>query len=198
MRPATFGKSPSGLATQRSKVQRSTSEPILRKSWKPWRLWFRPRYGVVASDRRISYSPCFDPNSSAHYAPSEPSQQPASRDFGIQLRISMGGAYLRFCGAPQNRKGIDGLAELCRERLSADPFSGCLFIFRSRRATAIKLLQYDGQGFVLAQKRLSKGRFIWWPKGNGAARTLEAYQAQLLVAAGNPDTHAAPMWRSVS
>ena len=43
------------------------------------------------------------------------------------------------------RKGIDGLAELCREKLSADPFSGCLFIFRSRRATAIKLLQYDGQ-----------------------------------------------------
>ena len=95
------------------------------------------------------------------------------------------------------RKGIDGLAELCREKLSADPFSGCL-LFRSRRATAIKLLQYDGQGFVLAQKRLSKGRFVWWPKGNGPARTLEAYQTQLLVAAGNPDTHAALMWRSVS
>src|ERR1700758_3160049 len=62
------------------------------------------------------------------------------------------------------RKGIDGLAQLCREKLAADPFSGCLFIFRSRRATAIKLLQYDGQGFVLAQKRLSKGRFVWWPR----------------------------------
>jgi transposase len=96
------------------------------------------------------------------------------------------------------RKGIDGLAELCREKLSADPFSGCLFVFRSRRATAIKLLQYDGQGFVLAQKRLSKGRFVWWPRGNGPARALEAYQAQLLVAAGNPDTPAAPMWRRVS
>ena len=96
------------------------------------------------------------------------------------------------------RKGIDGLAELCREKLFADPFSGCLFIFRSRRATAIKLLQYDGQGFVLAQKRLSKGRFVWWPKGNGPASALEAYQAQLLVVAGNPDTPAAPMWRRVS
>ena len=49
------------------------------------------------------------------------------------------------------RKGIDGLAELCREKLLADPFSGCLFVFRSRRATAIKLLQYDGQEFILAQ-----------------------------------------------
>jgi transposase len=37
------------------------------------------------------------------------------------------------------RKGMDGLAELCREKLSADPFSGCLFVFRRRRATAIKL-----------------------------------------------------------
>ncbi len=40
------------------------------------------------------------------------------------------------------RKGIESIAQLCREKLSADPFSGCLFIFRSRRGTAIKLLAY--------------------------------------------------------
>jgi transposase len=57
------------------------------------------------------------------------------------------------------RKGIDSLAELCRAKLNADPFSGCLFVFRSRRATSIKVLVYDGQGFWLATKRLSKGRF---------------------------------------
>jgi transposase len=96
------------------------------------------------------------------------------------------------------RKGIDGLAQLCREKLQEDPFSGCLFVFRGRGATGIKLLQFDGQGFILAQKRLSKGRFVWWPSGSGPARLLEAYQAQLLVAAGNPDTQAAPMWRRVS
>ena len=45
------------------------------------------------------------------------------------------------------RKGIDGLAQFCREKLTADPFSGCLFIFRSRRGTAIKALAYDGQGY---------------------------------------------------
>jgi transposase len=68
----------------------------------------------------------------------------------IRLRITMDGAYFLFCGALQNRKGIDYLAQLCREKLDADPFSGCLFIFRSRRGTAIKLLAYDGQGFWLA------------------------------------------------
>jgi transposase len=96
------------------------------------------------------------------------------------------------------RKGIDGLAQLCREKLGADPFSGCLFIFRSRRATAIKVLAFDGQGFWIAQKRLSKGRFVWWPTGKEATRTLQAHQAQLLFAAGNPETEAAPVWRKVS
>ena len=42
------------------------------------------------------------------------------------------------------RKGIDSLAQLCREKLDADPFSGCVFIFRNRLGTSIKILSYDG------------------------------------------------------
>jgi transposase len=99
--------------------------------------------------------------------------------------------------AVDGRKGIDSLAQLCQEKLQADPFSGCLFVFRSRRGTSIRILVYDGQGFWLAQKRLSKGRFVWWPSGNQPTRVLEAHQAQLLLAAGNPDAIAAPVWRRV-
>lgn len=103
--------------------------------------------------------------------------------------------------AVDGRKGIDSLVRLCQEKLDTDPFSGCLFVFRSRRGTAIRILVYDGQGFWLAQKRLSKGRFRWWPSGRGArdvARTLEAHQLQVLLAAGDPTaTQAAPMWRRV-
>jgi transposase len=110
----------------------------------------------------------------------------------------MDGAYFLFCAAAQKRKGIDSLARLCQEKLQADPFSGGLFVFRSRRGTSIRILVYDGQGFWLAQKRLSKGRFVWWPSGEEAARRLEAHQAQLLLAAGNPETAAAPEWRKVS
>jgi transposase len=51
------------------------------------------------------------------------------------------------------RKGIDALVRLCQDKLAEDPFSGCVFIFRSRRSTAIRLLSYDGQGYWLAQKR---------------------------------------------
>ena len=100
------------------------------------------------------------------------------------------------------RKGIDSLAQLCQERLQTDPFSGCLFVFRSRRGTAIRILVYDGQGFWLAQKRLSKGRFRWWPEGRSpreVARSLAAHQLQVLLAAGDPTaTQAAPAWRPVS
>ena len=52
--------------------------------------------------------------------------------------------------------------------------------------------------FGWAQKRLSQGKFVWWPSGKEAARRLEAHQAQLLLAAGNPETTAAPVWRKVS
>jgi hypothetical protein len=50
--------------------------------------------------------------------------------------------------AVDGRKGIDSLARLCEERLAADPFSGSLFVFRSRRGTSIRILVYDGQGFL--------------------------------------------------
>lgn len=95
------------------------------------------------------------------------------------------------------RKGIDGLAQLCRQKLAEDPFSGCIFIFRTRSGSSIRVLQYDGQGFVLAQKRLSQGRFRIWPQGEGPGYGLEAYQAQVLLAAGNPAVVGAPVWRSV-
>ena len=97
------------------------------------------------------------------------------------------------------RRGIDGLAQVCKEALGSDPFSGVLFVFRNRKATAVKVLVYDGQGFWLCQKRLSSGRFRWWPQTAEGIQRLEAHQLQLLLAAGNPEAgNAAPMWRRVS
>ena len=42
------------------------------------------------------------------------------------------------------RRGIDGLVRLCKDALQQDPFNGWVFVFRNRRATAVKLLVYDG------------------------------------------------------
>ena len=100
------------------------------------------------------------------------------------------------------RRGIDGLARLCKDVLKRDPFSGWVFVFRNRSATALKILVYDGQGFWLCHKRLSKGRFRWWPSSpdaSVAAQQLAAHQLQVLLCAGNPaGTQAAPDWRPVS
>ena len=76
------------------------------------------------------------------------------------------------------RKGIDGLARVCKDALKQDPFSGALFVFRNRRGTALKVLVYDGQGFWLCHKRLSNGRYRGWPtqtNGEGTA-ALAAHQ----------------------
>lgn len=100
------------------------------------------------------------------------------------------------------RLGIDGLCRVCREALSSDPYSGAVFVFRSRRGTAIKILAYDGQGYWLCQKRLSQGKFAHWPRGLAAgekARQLLAHQVQALLVGGDPDaTQAACQWRSVT
>ena len=107
-----------------------------------------------------------------------------------QMRILVGVEAVDF------RKGIDGLARVCREVLAADPFSGWLFVFRNRRQTALRLLVYDGQGFWLAHKRLSRGHFRWWPTSATAETTLEAHQLQRLIVAGDPRaSDAAPVWR---
>ena len=98
------------------------------------------------------------------------------------------------------RKGIDGLCFICRRVLHKDPFQGYLFVFRNRRKTSIKLLSYDGQGFWICQKRLSAGRFQWWPASkNDRLSPLAAHELQLLLWNGSP-AHArvAPAWRSVA
>jgi transposase len=95
------------------------------------------------------------------------------------------------------RRGIDGLCRVCRQVLSADPFSGAVFVFRSRGGTAVKLLAYDGQGFWLCQKRLSAGKFRHWPARDGAMQCeLLAHELAVLLCGGDPGaTRAAPQWR---
>ena len=97
------------------------------------------------------------------------------------------------------RKGIDGLARIVKEEFQKDPFSGCAFVFRNRRATAVKILIYDGRGFWLCQKRMSKGRFRFWPKrSRGPVRNLESHELSVLLTAGNFEAvRSQPIWREV-
>ena len=68
------------------------------------------------------------------------------------------------------RKGAHSLAALATEVLGADPFSGAVLVFRSRRADRVKILVWDGSGLVLVWKQLEGGAFRWPPVVDGVVR----------------------------
>ena len=98
------------------------------------------------------------------------------------------------------RKGVDILAAVCKERLSQDPLSGAVFVFRNRAATSIKLLIYDGTGYWLCLKRFSQGRISWWPTSTTEMlHPLAAQQLAVLLYQGHPErSHFAEPWRKLS
>jgi len=95
------------------------------------------------------------------------------------------------------RRGIDGLAALCRKVLRENPLDGTLFVFRSRSGTSLRILVHDGQGFWLCTKRLSSGSFRHWPsRPDAAGLHLMAHELAVLLAGGNPEqAKGAPLWR---
>jgi transposase len=103
------------------------------------------------------------------------------------------------------RKGIDGLSGVCRNILAKDPFSGSMFIFRNKRKTTLKILVYDGQGFWLFVKRLSSGRFNWWPNPKNektSSINITPAQLHLLIWNGNLPDAGTPLtsapWKNIT
>lgn len=78
------------------------------------------------------------------------------------------------------RRGADGLAATVEQVLRQDPFSGTVFVFRSKRADRIKILVWDGSGLVLIWKRLTDGKFRWPPISDGVMKLSGAQMAALL------------------
>lgn len=57
------------------------------------------------------------------------------------------------------RKSFDGLSGLVQNILGRNPSGGDVFIFINKHRDKIKLLQWQGGGFILYYKRLEKGTF---------------------------------------
>ena len=100
------------------------------------------------------------------------------------------------------RKGIDGLIAICKQKLSLDPFNGALFLFYNRSKTSIKILSYDGQGFWLCVKRLSKGSFKAKPNPDSTLAATSyriCYRSlHILIYNGDPSSiKLAKDWRSI-
>ena len=65
------------------------------------------------------------------------------------------------CGYTDLRKSIDGLAAIVKQQFQMDPFQPVLFLFCGKRRDRIKVLLWEGDGFVLLYKRLENGSFKW-------------------------------------
>jgi transposase len=57
------------------------------------------------------------------------------------------------------RKGFDGLSTLVEAELGMSPLRGDLFIFLNRRATQVRILFWDRDGYCVLAKRLEQGTF---------------------------------------
>jgi transposase len=80
------------------------------------------------------------------------------------------------------RRGIDGLAALCQHGLHQNPRSGTLYVFINRRATMMRILAYEHNGYWLMTKRLSQGRYRGWPRAGEPLSRLHAVQLRQLLA----------------
>lgn len=99
------------------------------------------------------------------------------------------------------RKGIDGMTAVARLLLKKEPMDGTFFVFRNKGRHMLRILFYDGSGFWLATKRLSKGTFSAWPKGDGTApcSPILARELQILIWGGDPASCSFPqLWRQVA
>jgi len=78
------------------------------------------------------------------------------------------------------RRGMNGLAALVAESLASNPYSGDVFIFRSKRSDRLKLIFWDGSGMVLVSKVLEDRRFTWPTIRDGAVHLNPSEMALLL------------------
>jgi transposase len=91
------------------------------------------------------------------------------------------GVQVWLCAEPTNmRCGVDGLAALVQGKLSADPYSGQLFIFRGRKGHIVKCLWSDPEGMCLLYKRLHEGQFVWTRTASGTIAMTMAQLSMLL------------------
>lgn len=102
------------------------------------------------------------------------------------------GVRIFVCTAPVDlRHGFDRLAQTARDRVGADPMhGGALFVFANKRATRIKVLWFERNGFCLLYKRLHQAVFELPAAGAGSAAVHIDGTALAKLLAGVPRTDA--------
>lgn len=80
------------------------------------------------------------------------------------------------------RKSFDGLSALVQSELGMSPLRGDMFIFLNRRATQVRILFWDRDGFCVLCKRLEQGTFRRVEAADGEASVeIEAAELAMLL-----------------
>ena len=89
------------------------------------------------------------------------------------------------------RKSFDGLFGMVQAQFRQDPFSGSLFLFRSKRGNFIKILWWDVDGFAIFAKRLEVGTFCFPSVRfvDGVCQPIEIERADLMLLLEGIDTN---------
>jgi hypothetical protein len=72
------------------------------------------------------------------------------------IQVAPGTKVHLACRPVSMRYGFDGLSAKVASVLALDPYSGHLFLFRSKRGDYLKVLYWDGSGLCLFAKRLER------------------------------------------
>lgn len=95
--------------------------------------------------------------------------------------LNLAAAKVFLCVEPTDlRKSYDTLALVVRDHLQGDPLSGSGFVFRGQRRDRLKILDWDGDGEAIWQKRLDVGRFEL-PKVAGAVSSVAIRASDLAL-----------------
>jgi len=96
-------------------------------------------------------------------------------------------------GATDFRKQIISLCAMVENKFKISPYNRVAFIFCNKKRNSIRVLCYDKNGFILAQKTLldqDKMKFQW-PRNNGELKQITKEQLNWLLSGLKmyPDKH---------
>ena len=100
----------------------------------------------------------------------------------IDLLQSVDRIYLAY-GATDFRKQISSLCSILKDNFKMNPYDKSAYIFCNKRRTSIRVLCYDKNGFILAQKTLldtEKMKFDW-PKNSCELKNITKQQLGWLL-----------------
>jgi transposase len=97
------------------------------------------------------------------------------------LQLSSNTKYYFYNEFVDMRKGIYGLCGVVQNEMKMNITDRDVFIFLNRKHNTMKLLQWDGDGFCLYEKRLARGTFEYKIEEGKAIILLTNFQLQCIL-----------------